>query len=168
MSVSPCAEDGFRIFRDEPLTRGVVVARILEVRPHPNAQKIRLAVIDIGDGAKHQVVFGGYLELVPGDLVPAAPPRAWVPFKGKMRRRNYRGQSSYGMLCSSDELGWTMDGIDEVALLVPTLEVGRSLDDDGVQHLLRYSETFDEGQRVRTQAVYELIDSTPNGLCTLN
>ena len=109
-------------------TRGVVVAQVIEVLPHPNAEFIRLAVIDLGDGIERQVVYGGQRQLHPGDLVPAAPPGAYVACKGKMRRRNYRGQSSYGMLCSTDELGWTDDGPDEVAVLAPDLRVGESLD----------------------------------------
>lgn len=128
MSDSPWSNSAAPFLQDEPPTHGVVVARILEVRPHPNAAKIRLATIDLGDGSKHQVVYGGDRELRSGDLVPAAPPGTRLPGKKKMRRQKFRGQSSFGMLCSSDELGWTIDGPDEVALLLPTLEVGQSLD----------------------------------------
>ncbi|WP_216894051.1 hypothetical protein [Nocardia alni] len=109
-------------------TQGVVIARVIEVAPHPNAERIRLAIIDLGDGFKRQVVYGGARELCPGDLVPAAPPGARVPGKKKMRKRNYRGQSSHGMLCSSDELGWTSCGPDEVALLDQNLQIGQTLD----------------------------------------
>ncbi|GAB2531644.1 hypothetical protein [Nocardia heshunensis] len=114
----------------EELTRGVVVARVLEVRPHPNAERIWLATVDLGDGSKHQVVYGGQRPDMEGELVPAAPPGARLPGRKKMRRRNYRGMSSYGMLCSSDELGWTFNLVDEVAILDPNsgLVPGQSLD----------------------------------------
>ncbi|MFE3194808.1 hypothetical protein ACFXHA_37790 [Nocardia sp. NPDC059240] len=114
----------------EGLTRGVVVARVLEVREHPNAERIWLATIDLGDGPKHQVVFGGERRDIVGELVPAAPPGARLPGKKKMRRGNFRGKSSYGMLCSSDELGWTSNLVDEVAILDPNsgLVPGQSLD----------------------------------------
>ncbi len=128
---SPDARDGSDA-RDglDGRTSGVVVARVLEVLPHPNAEQIRLAILDLGDGAKRQVVFGGTRELFPGDLVPAAPPGARVPGKNKkMRRRSYRGQSSFGMLCSSDELGWTRGGPNAVAVLEGDYWVGQSLDD---------------------------------------
>lgn len=45
-----------------------------------------------------------------------------------MRKRNYRGESSFGMLCSTDELGWTHGGDDAVPLLDPNLMPGASLD----------------------------------------
>ncbi|MET8800500.1 hypothetical protein ABZV91_29425 [Nocardia sp. NPDC004568] len=99
--------------------------------PHPDADRIRLARIDLGDGEEHQVVFGGTRDIRPGDLVPAAPPGACVPTKtedDKIRQRNWRGQSSYGMFCSSDELCWTVNGPDAVAVLQPWLQPGQSLD----------------------------------------
>jgi tRNA-binding EMAP/Myf-like protein len=96
---------------------GVVVGRVREVRPHPNAERIRLAAVDLGDGGPPlQIVFGGPPVVAVGDLVPVAPPGARLP-KGKMRRRRYRGQVSHGMLCSLDELAWTVGGPDEVVRL---------------------------------------------------
>ncbi|WP_280274465.1 hypothetical protein [Nocardia wallacei] len=114
-------------------TQGVVVARIVEVRPHPLGTRDRLAVIDLGNETKQQVVFGGKRELSSGQLVPAAPPGARLPGRKKMRRRRYREEWSFGMLCSSDELGWTAGGPDEVVVLdpnftTPPLRAGQSLD----------------------------------------
>ncbi|AYF76304.1 hypothetical protein D7D52_23520 [Nocardia yunnanensis] len=122
-------------------TRGVVVARVLEDRPHPMAQRIRLATIDLG-GSKQQVVYGGRLVLTPGQFVPAALPGARLPGRKKMRCRRYHGESSYGMVCSSDELGWTTGGPDEVAILDPELmlEPGQSLDEADERWLLRVAE----------------------------
>jgi tRNA-binding EMAP/Myf-like protein len=102
---------------------GARVGRILEVKLHPVAERIWLATVDIG-GGKVQIVFGGKYKLRAGELVPAAPPgaRAQVrpsdpPRIKKMRVRTYRGERSHGMLCSLDELGWTLGGPDEVAVL---------------------------------------------------
>ncbi|HEX3592970.1 MAG TPA: hypothetical protein VHV74_25365 [Pseudonocardiaceae bacterium] len=93
------------------------MGRVVDVRAHPNATLIRLAEVDLGDGRDPvQIVFGGPDVVVKDSLVPVAPPGARVP-KGRMRRRNYRGQSSHGMLCSLDELGWTRSAPDQVALL---------------------------------------------------
>ena len=51
-----------------------------------------------------------------------------------MRRRTYRGQSSYGMLCSSAELGWDSSVTDQVAIFADgTLKPGDSLDQLGDQ-----------------------------------
>lgn len=93
------------------------MGRVVDVRAHPNADEIRLADVDLGDGKEAvQIVFGGPDVVVKDSLVPVAPPGARVP-KGKMRRRNYRGQRSHGMLCSLDELGWTQSAPDQVVLL---------------------------------------------------
>jgi tRNA-binding EMAP/Myf-like protein len=109
------------------ITSGVVVGRIVGVRPHPNADSIRLARVDLGIGEPVQIVFGGPPNVHEGDLVPVAPPGSRIPGKNKMRRRHYRGESSYGMLCSLAELGWNEDGPDEVALLC-NVTPGDSLD----------------------------------------
>ena len=95
----------------------IVVAEVLTVRPHPNGERIFLADIDLGDGERRQVVFGGRRQLRAGDLVAAAPPGARLPTGVKMRQRRYRGESSFGMLCSTTELGWVAQGPDEVAVL---------------------------------------------------
>lgn len=102
------------------ITAGAVVGRVVEVLRHPNADRVRLAWVDLGDGNPVQIVWGGPDIVRKDSLVPVAPPGARLFARGKagkMRRRNYRGQSSYGMLCSLAELGWQLDGPDEVALL---------------------------------------------------
>lgn len=109
-------------------TVGVVAGRVLAVNRHPNADLIRLATVDLGRGDAVQIVFGGPPIVSPGSLVPAAVPGSRLrPGGRKMRRRNYRGQSSYGMLCSLAELGWDPVGPDEVALL-RDVRPGDSLD----------------------------------------
>lgn len=98
------------------LTSGIVVGRVVKVTRHLNAQHLRLALVDLGVGEPVQIVFGGPPNVHTGDLVPVAPPGSRIPSQ-KMRRRRYRGESSYGMLCSLAELGWNPDAPDEVALL---------------------------------------------------
>lgn len=114
---------------DNKVPSGLVVGRVVEVKPHPNADHIRLAWVDLGIGAHVQIVFGGPDNVREGDLVPAAPPGSRLPTRSKkMRRRRYRGESSYGMLCSLAELGWNPEADDEVALL-HNVSPGDSLDD---------------------------------------
>lgn len=96
---------------------GAVVARIVEVWPHPNAHSLWVADIDPGSGWLRRVVHGGTRQLHPGDLVPYAPPGARLSTGKGMRTRCYRGVRSDGMLCSTTELGWTLNGPDEVAVL---------------------------------------------------
>jgi phenylalanyl-tRNA synthetase beta chain len=87
---------------------GVLVARVLEVRDHPNADKLCLARIDVG-GPEREVVVG-VRNMAPGDLVPYAPPGATLPgFEHSLERRDIRGVTSEGMLCSPKELGISPD-----------------------------------------------------------
>ena len=50
---------------------GVVVARILDIRPHPRADRIRLVDVDAGDGSPLQIACGAW-NMAVGDLVPLA------------------------------------------------------------------------------------------------
>ena len=82
---------------------GVVVARILAVVPHPDADRIRLADIDYGDGQVRVVC--GAPNIEPGMVVPFARVGAVLPGDFKIERRKIRGVVSEGMLCSARELG---------------------------------------------------------------
>ena len=111
-----------------PTSRGVVAGRVVEVRNHPNADRIRIAIVDINAGKPLHIVFGGPPIVTPGCIVPVAPPGSRIgPEKKKMRRRNYRGMFSEGMLCSLAELGWDASGPDEVAIL-KDVDPGASID----------------------------------------
>jgi tRNA-binding EMAP/Myf-like protein len=111
-------------------TQGVVVGKVVTVRRHPNAERIWLADVDLGNGQLVQIVFGGRPIVEPESLVPVAPPGSRLP-QGKIRRRRYRGEISNGMLCSLAELGWDTNIRDRVALLRASngLQPGTSLDD---------------------------------------
>jgi phenylalanyl-tRNA synthetase beta chain len=82
---------------------GVVVSRVLDVRDHPNADRLCLARVDTGSGEAEVVV--GVRNMRPGDLVPYAPPGAHVPsLQGPLEPKPVRGVTSNGMLCSPKEL----------------------------------------------------------------
>jgi phenylalanyl-tRNA synthetase beta chain len=108
----------------------MMVGRVVRAEAHPNAERIRIAIVDLGDGRIHQIVYGGSRILQPGDLVPVAPPGSRLPNGIKMRRRRYRGVSSDGMLCSFQEMsGASIDGPDEVHVLPSDLRPGLSIED---------------------------------------
>ncbi|MCU1467850.1 MAG: phenylalanyl-tRNA synthetase beta subunit [Actinomycetia bacterium] len=90
---------------DEPGrdVNGVVAARILDVVPHPDADRIRLADVDFGDG--HVRVVCGAPNIEAGMVVPFARVGAVLPGDFKIERRTIRGVVSEGMLCSARELG---------------------------------------------------------------
>ena len=83
---------------------GVVVAKVLEVRDHPNSDKLCLARVSTGSSEREVVV--GVRNMAPGDLVPLAGPGARVPvLPDPLTAREIRGVVSNGMLCSPMELG---------------------------------------------------------------
>jgi phenylalanyl-tRNA synthetase beta chain len=87
---------------------GVVIARILEVRDHPNSDKLCLARIDVG-GFEREIVVG-VRNMAAGDLVPYAGPGARVPAVPEpLAAREIRGVVSEGMICSPRELGISAD-----------------------------------------------------------
>ena len=91
---------------------GVVVARVVNVRPHPGADRVRLASVDTGDGEARQVVCGAP-NVAAGQLVPLATVGAVLPGGFEIGRRKVRGEWSEGMICSARELalGDEADGI---------------------------------------------------------
>lgn len=101
---------------------GVVVARVLATRPHPDADKIQLVDVDAGDGEVLQIVCGAF-NMDPGDLVPLATVGTVMPGGMEIGRRKMRGQWSNGMLCSARELGLGSDHAG-IHVLPPGLPVG--------------------------------------------
>jgi phenylalanyl-tRNA synthetase beta chain len=83
---------------------GIVVARVLATRPHPNAERIHLVDVDAGDGEALQIACGAF-NMAPGDLVPLATVGTTMPGGMEIGRRKLRGEWSNGMLCSARELG---------------------------------------------------------------
>lgn len=82
----------------------IVVARVLDVRAHPDADRVRLVDVDAGDGESLQIVCGAS-NMRPGDLVPLATVGTVMPGGMEIAARRMRGEMSNGMLCSAHELG---------------------------------------------------------------
>lgn len=91
---------------------GIIVARVLELHRHPNADRIQLVQVDSGDGEPLQIACGAF-NMAEGDLVPLATIGTTMPDGMEIGRRKMRGEWSNGMLCSSRELqlGEDHDGI---------------------------------------------------------
>ena len=81
---------------------GVVVGRVAEVRPHPDADKLKVCVVEAGDEPV-EVVCGAPNVRV-GMLAPFAKVGAQLGDL-KIKRAKLRGVESHGMLCSAEELG---------------------------------------------------------------
>lgn len=87
----------------------MVVGVIEAVEPHPNADKLRVCTVDIGDGEPKQIVCGG-INLAVGMKVAVSVPGAIVRWHGEgepveIKKSKLRGVESYGMICASDEIG---------------------------------------------------------------
>ena len=93
--------------------RDVVVARVLEVKQHPNADRLSLCLVDAGGNAPLEVVCGAQ-NVQAGKTYPFAPVGATLPGGLKLERRKIRGVESNGMLCSAKELGL---GVDHAGIL---------------------------------------------------
>jgi phenylalanyl-tRNA synthetase beta chain len=104
---------------------GVVVARIEAAAAHPDANKLSVTQVTIGDGRTLQVVCGAKNFKV-GDLVPLATVGTVLPDGTPISRATLRGVESQGMLCSARELGLAQDGTG-LLLLEGTLRPGVGL-----------------------------------------
>ncbi len=112
---------------DRPWERlsGVVVARVVEVRDHPDADHLCIARIQTGAGEQEVVV--GVRNMKPGDLVPLAPPGATLPaLPEPLTARKIRGVVSNGMLCSPMELG-IAPSHEGILILPPEFELGQDV-----------------------------------------
>ncbi len=82
---------------------GVVVGKIVSVTPHPNADKLTLCQVDIGDEKSLQIVCGAP-NVYQGMFAPVATIGTELPTGIKIKRAKLRGEESHGMLCSEKEL----------------------------------------------------------------
>ncbi|PLC49517.1 phenylalanine--tRNA ligase subunit beta [Pollutimonas subterranea] len=108
-----------------PPFSGIVVAHIVDVAPHPNADKLRVCQVDDGSGALLQIVCGAP-NAATGIKVPLARVGAQLPGGMEIGTAKMRGVESAGMLCSARELGLSQDhaGLLELDADAP---VGQSL-----------------------------------------
>lgn len=107
----------------------VVVGEVLEVKPHPNADRLRLVTVNDGEGV-HEVVCGAP-NVADGQKIAYASigaqlvdPYSDTPGKTrKLRRSKIRGVESSGMVCSEKELGIGEDH-DGILVLTTDAEIG--------------------------------------------
>lgn len=84
--------------------RGMVVARILSLEKHPQADNLLITQVDAGEHGKKQVITAAK-NLNEGDLVPLALPGTTLPNEKLITEVQFKGVLSSGMLCSGEELG---------------------------------------------------------------
>lgn len=87
----------------------MVVGRVMALKAHANADKLQIAMTDVGKADPVQIVCGG-TNLRAGMLVAVALPGSQVRWHGEgdlttLKEAKIRGESSFGMICSSNEIG---------------------------------------------------------------
>jgi phenylalanyl-tRNA synthetase beta chain len=90
---------------------GVVIGELLEIRKHPQADKLNVSKVDIGKGKPIQVIFGAMVEMKVGYRVPVAIAPTTLPTGMEILKRSLRGELSEGMLCLDQELGFKDEGV---------------------------------------------------------
>jgi len=105
----------------------VVVAQITDSKPHPNADRLTVCLVDDGSGTKRQIVCGAKNYRV-GNKVPLALPGAELTGGLKIRASKLRGVESEGMLCSAKELGVAEDATG-LLILAPEARIGAAIRD---------------------------------------
>ena len=91
-----------------PAFNNVVVAHVLEVTKHPDADRLNVCRVDIGREVLQQIVCGAP-NVTPGLKVPCALPGASLPGDFTIKVAKVRGIESSGMLCSAKELSIAED-----------------------------------------------------------
>jgi len=80
-----------------------VIGLVQSVEPHPDADRLRVCSVDIGEGEPRQIVCGAP-NVAAGQLVPVALPGGVMPGGMELKKAKLRGVESHGMICSEVEL----------------------------------------------------------------
>ena len=98
---------GLEVDAVEPVAEafsGVVVGEVQQLEPHPDADKLRVCRVDVGQQEALTIVCGAANVRV-GMRAPTAIIGAVLPGNFKIKKSKLRGVESFGMLCSAKELG---------------------------------------------------------------
>ncbi len=106
--------------------KGCVVGRVLQVSPHPSADRLSVCRVDVG-GSTRDIVCGAP-NVRPGMACPVALPGGRLPDGTVIGEAEIRGVVSSGMLLSEKELGLS-DDAEGIMELDPDLEPGKDLAD---------------------------------------
>lgn len=105
---------------------GIVVGHVLTCIQHPNADRLRITTVDLGEGAPVQIVCGAPNVAV-GQKVPVATIGTTLYDKEgnafQIKKGKIRGEDSHGMICAEDELGLG-EGHDGIMVLNEDLKPG--------------------------------------------
>ncbi len=101
----------------------VVVGHVLSVEKHPDADKLNITQVDVGDASPVQIVCGAK-NVVVGMKACCAKVGAKLPGDFKIKKAKLRGVPSHGMLCGVTEIGLPDDGVDGLFVLPSDAPIG--------------------------------------------
>ena len=110
--------------------KGVVIGEVLTKIQHPNADRLSLTTVNIGEDEPLQIVCGAP-NIAVGQKVPVATVGTWLyddDNKFKIKKGKIRGEESVGMICGEDELGLGED-TDGIMVLDIKAKVGMPASD---------------------------------------
>ena len=107
--------------------KNMVVGHLITVDKHPNAEKLTLCQVDVGDGKNRQIVCGAKNHKA-GDKVVVTLPGAVLPSGLEIKLSKIRDVESQGMLASESELGLKAES-EGILLLPKDTAVGRPIAD---------------------------------------
>ena len=101
----------------------VVVGHVLSVEKHPDADKLNVTQVDVGQDEPVQIVCGAK-NVVTGMKACCAMVGAVLPGDFKIKKAKLRGVPSNGMLCGATEIGLPDDGVDGLHVLPDDAPIG--------------------------------------------
>ena len=106
--------------------KNVVTGKILKVDRHPDADKLVVCQVDVGEDAPIQIVTGAP-NVFEGAIVPVAKHKSCLPGGVKITKGKLRGVESFGMMCSTDELGISEERATGILILPEDTKIGEDI-----------------------------------------
>ncbi len=104
----------------------VVVGQVLSIEKHPDADKLNVTQVDVGEAEPLQIVCGASNVTV-GMKACCAKVGAVLPGDFKIKKAKLRGVPSNGMLCGATEIGLADDGVDGLFVLDDDAPIGQDI-----------------------------------------
>lgn len=106
--------------------KNVVTGKICKIDKHPDADKLVVCQVDVGEEAPIQIVTGAS-NVFEGAVVPVAKHKSCLPGGVKITKGKLRGVESFGMMCSTDELGISEERATGILILPEDTPVGEDI-----------------------------------------
>lgn len=106
--------------------KNVVVGKIDKIEKHPDADKLVVCQVNVGEDEDIQIVTGAS-NVFEGAVVPVAKHKSTLPGGIKITKGKLRGVMSYGMMCSTDELGISKERAAGILILPDDTPIGEDI-----------------------------------------